>query len=117
MWSNRALVVSRGYSSSSSNLSGPNRSPLVLCASVTPSVNINRVSPASSCAILTVKSTSGNAPTTGPVGVNWPLESGAEGHNLSDLFGVLPGICFEWFTEGFDTADLMEAKALLDALA
>jgi hypothetical protein len=36
---------------------------------------------------------------------------------LSDLFGVLPGICFEWFTEGFDTADLMEAKALLDALA
>ncbi len=24
---------------------------------------------------------------------------------------------YEWFTEGFDTADLMDAKALLDELA
>jgi predicted ATPase len=24
---------------------------------------------------------------------------------------------YDWFTEGFDTADLQEAKALLDALA
>jgi predicted ATPase len=24
---------------------------------------------------------------------------------------------YRWFTEGFDTADLQEAKALLDALA
>ena len=24
---------------------------------------------------------------------------------------------YHWFTEGFDTADLQEAKALLDALA
>jgi predicted ATPase len=24
---------------------------------------------------------------------------------------------YNWFTEGFDTADLQEAKALLDALA
>jgi len=24
---------------------------------------------------------------------------------------------YGWFTEGFDTADLLEAKALLDALA
>jgi predicted ATPase len=25
--------------------------------------------------------------------------------------------CYRWFTEGFDTADLQEAKALLDELA
>jgi hypothetical protein len=25
--------------------------------------------------------------------------------------------CVDWFTEGFDTADLQEAKALLTALA
>jgi len=24
---------------------------------------------------------------------------------------------YDWFTEGFDTADLQEAKALLDALS
>ena len=29
---------------------------------------------------------------------------------------ILGGI-FSWFTEGFDTADLKEAKALLDELA
>jgi predicted ATPase len=34
---------------------------------------------------------------------------GAEAHAL------LTNI-YEWFTEGFDTADLIEAKALLDAL-
>jgi predicted ATPase len=34
----------------------------------------------------------------------------AEAHELlAPLYG--------WFTEGFDTADLQEAKALLDALA
>jgi adenylate cyclase len=30
-----------------------------------------------------------------------------------DLLGAI----YEWFTEGFDTADLQEAKALLEALA
>jgi hypothetical protein len=29
----------------------------------------------------------------------------------------LPFHLYGWFTEGFDTADLQEAKALLDALA
>jgi predicted ATPase len=29
---------------------------------------------------------------------------------------LLAGV-YGWFTEGFDTADLQEAKALLDALA
>jgi hypothetical protein len=34
----------------------------------------------------------------------------AEGHDL-------PAPVFGWFTEGFDTRDLKQAKALLDALA
>ena len=33
--------------------------------------------------------------------------------NLPDLFAPVYG----WFTEGFDTADLKEAKSLLDELS
>jgi predicted ATPase len=29
----------------------------------------------------------------------------------------LPALVYGWFTEGFDTADLQEAKALLDELS
>jgi len=29
----------------------------------------------------------------------------------------MPANTFNWFTEGFDTADLKDAKALLDELA
>jgi adenylate cyclase len=37
-------------------------------------------------------------------------EQHAEAHQLlAEIYG--------WFTEGFDTTDLQEAKALLDALA
>jgi predicted ATPase len=32
-----------------------------------------------------------------------------------DAYGLLSPI-YEWFTEGFDTADLKETKALLDGL-
>jgi predicted ATPase len=34
----------------------------------------------------------------------------------SEAYGLLAPI-YGWFTEGFDTKDLKEAKALLDALA
>ena len=30
---------------------------------------------------------------------------------------VADGLSYEWFTEGFDTADLKNAKALLDELS
>ncbi len=33
-----------------------------------------------------------------------------------DAYDLLSPV-YEWFTEGFDTADLQEAKALLDELA
>jgi predicted ATPase len=33
-----------------------------------------------------------------------------------DAARTLLGPVYHWFTEGFDTADLQEAKALLDAL-
>ncbi|MEE8302031.1 MAG: hypothetical protein V3S24_06290, partial [Candidatus Tectomicrobia bacterium] len=33
-----------------------------------------------------------------------------------DAYGLLAPV-YGWFTEGFDTADLKDAKALLDALA
>ncbi len=39
---------------------------------------------------------------------NAPKASGARG-TIAELY--------EWFTEGFDTVDLKEAKALLEALA
>jgi predicted ATPase len=35
---------------------------------------------------------------------------------LTDAYQLLAQI-YGWFTEGFDTADLQEARALLDALA
>jgi len=33
-----------------------------------------------------------------------------------DAAGTLLAAVYGWFTEGFDTADLQEAKALLEAL-
>jgi predicted ATPase len=36
-----------------------------------------------------------------------------KGANARDLLAPI----YDWFTEGFDTADLKEAKALLDELA
>lgn len=33
-----------------------------------------------------------------------------------DAYGLLSPV-YEWFTEGFDTADLKDAKALLDELS
>jgi len=41
---------------------------------------------------------------------NHPIKAGS-------LFSRLLSPVYGWFTEGFDTRDLKEAKALLDALA
>ena len=35
----------------------------------------------------------------------------------AETYELLLAPIYGWFTEGFDTADLQEAKALLDALA
>jgi predicted ATPase len=37
-------------------------------------------------------------------------------HSKSDQARVLLAPIYAWFTEGFDTRDLVEAKALLDEL-
>jgi len=39
------------------------------------------------------------------------------GQGKSDEARELLAAIYGWFTEGFDTRDLMEAKTLLDALA
>ena len=39
----------------------------------------------------------------------------AEQGKVSGAHGVLSGV-YDWFTEGFDTADLSDAKSLLEAL-
>jgi hypothetical protein len=39
----------------------------------------------------------------------------ASNGRLDEAHSMLAGI-YNWFTEGFDTADLKEAKALLDEL-
>ena len=41
------------------------------------------------------------------------MQQQGKGQEAHDLLAPIYG----WFTEGFDTADLQEAKALLDALA
>jgi predicted ATPase len=38
-------------------------------------------------------------------------------HNRFDEARALLGPVYDWFTEGFDTADLRDAKALLDQLS
>jgi predicted ATPase len=38
-----------------------------------------------------------------------------QGNRIDDARRLLAPV-YEWFTEGFDTADLMDAKALLDQL-
>ncbi len=40
-----------------------------------------------------------------------------QGQGKHDEARELLGPIYEWFTEGFDTADLKEAKALLDELS
>jgi hypothetical protein len=53
----------------------------------------------------TVGAASGNEPRTAVAGSG----PACRGDLLAPVYG--------WFTEGFDTADLKDAKALLDALA
>ena len=53
----------------------------------------------------------GNTPSTeaGLSALAMPYQRAAARELLAEVYG--------WFTEGFDTADLQEAKALLDDLA
>lgn len=54
------------------------------------------------------------APTSEPARAQ-PAE--AKRRQVTVLFADLVGSIHSWFTEGFDTPDLVEAKALLDDLA
>jgi len=52
---------------------------------------------------------------TFPSGTTAPFPKSRENGNLLLTISLVP--IYGWFTEGFDTADLQEAKALLEALA
>jgi predicted ATPase len=47
---------------------------------------------------------------------NLPYAAAGRGSRWTEAHELLAPI-YGWFTEGFDTADLQEAKVLLDALA
>jgi hypothetical protein len=53
--------------------------------------------------------------------LQWPtvrtLAVPCPGHARAAIYSSLPAVRCGWFTEGFDTLDLREAKALLEELA
>lgn len=58
----------------------------------------------------------GEFSSVGTVRLSVSLSRLRQGHSKTAEARELPSLIYNWFTEGFDTKDLQEAKALLGEL-